>query len=154
MKNLKLNLQIICIKRKLLPKKKDFILWLKTIFKGEQCIEITIRIVDKPEIHNLNYRYRKKNKPTNILSFSYFNNKLKNKYYFLGDLIICSEIIEEESKIQKKSIHSHWAHIIIHGGLHLLGFNHIKYDDRQKMENIETKCLLSLGFKKPYNISQ
>ncbi|CAL4043432.1 Endoribonuclease YbeY [Buchnera aphidicola (Tetraneura ulmi)] len=154
MKNLNLNLQIVCMNRNSIPKRKDFILWLKTIYKEKKFIEITIRIVDKPEIHNLNYLYRKKNKPTNILSFSYFNKNKKNKSCFLGDLIACTEIIEEEAKIQKKSINSHWAHIIIHGGLHLLGFNHLKYNERKKMENLETKCLLSLGFEKPYNINQ
>ncbi|WP_343152530.1 rRNA maturation RNase YbeY [Buchnera aphidicola] len=110
---------------------------------------ITIRIVDTKEIKQLNFMYRNKKKPTNILSFPY-NIHLNSNNILLGDLVICSKIIKEEAKKQKKTIKEHWAHIFIHGVLHLLGFDHINKKEAKKMESLECEILNKLGFKNPY----
>ncbi|HMI76964.1 MAG TPA: rRNA maturation RNase YbeY [Buchnera sp. (in: enterobacteria)] len=134
-----------------IPKKKYFIKWLTEVLKNQnENNEITIRIVDKIEIQTLNFKYRGKNKPTNILSFSYLNTYI-NKTHQLGDLIICYEILIQEAKIQKKDILSYWAHMIIHGTLHLLGYDHDNNIQRKKMEFLETDIMIKLGYSDPYS---
>ncbi|WP_367677311.1 rRNA maturation RNase YbeY [Buchnera aphidicola] len=99
----------------------------------------------------LNFIYRNQNKPTNILSFQYPNMYIKN-YLFIGDLIICAKILETEAKIQNKYIEAHWAHIIIHGILHLIGYNHNNKYQEIIMEQIEIETMKKLGYKNPYII--
>ncbi|CAL4324129.1 rRNA maturation RNase YbeY [Buchnera aphidicola] len=150
MKNIILDIQIACSNKIYRPKKKDFEIWLKKILKSQKKIyEITIRIVDKTEIKKINLKYRGKKKPTNILSFAY-SEYAKNNIIFLGDLIICNTILQEEAKIQKKILKSHWAHIIIHGTLHLLGYSHENDIKQKQMELLETDIMLELGYKNPY----
>lgn len=103
-------------------------------------------MVKKSEMKKINFKYKNKKKPTNILSFSY-NYYKKTKQNFIGDIIICNSIIYEESLQQKKKLISHWAHIIIHGSLHLLGYNH---SNNKKMEKLEKKIMKKLGYKDPY----
>ncbi|CAL4324261.1 Endoribonuclease YbeY [Buchnera aphidicola (Eriosoma grossulariae)] len=147
---LQLNLQIISCDNSYIPKKKYFKKWLIIVLKNQSIhAKITIRIVNELEIKKLNKQYRKQNKITNILSFAYFIPYKKNQC-LIGDLVICSKKIQEESIKQKKSFKSHWAHIIIHGILHLLGYNHIKKLDRVYMELIEINYLYHFGFKNPY----
>lgn len=130
-------------------KKKKIKKWIISIIKKN--IEITICIVSIQEIQRLNFIYRNKNKPTNILSFPF--KKIKNiKSKFIGDLIICSQIITKESIVQKKKLEMHWAHIIIHGTLHLLGYNHSNPEKANIMESIEIKKMIHLGYKNPYII--
>ncbi|MCW5196353.1 rRNA maturation RNase YbeY [Buchnera aphidicola (Pemphigus obesinymphae)] len=150
MKNIILDIQIACSNKIYRPEKKDFEIWLKKILKDKKKMyEITIRIVDKTEIQEMNLKYRGKKKPTNILSFTYSENE-KKSVIFLGDLIICNTILQEEAKIQKKLLKSHWAHIIIHGTLHLLGYNHENHIQQKKMEFLETNIMLALGYQNPY----
>ena len=127
--------------RKLLSKKKCT-LWLSHIVKAETIL--TIRIVDEDESQLLNNQYREKNEPTNVLSF------LINDKPLLGDIILCHSVIKKEALAQKKSIYDHYAHLIIHGYLHLIGFNHTKNDDAITMENKEIAVLKKLGIKNPY----
>ena len=127
--------------RKLLSKKKCT-LWLSQIVKAETTL--TIRIVDEAESQLLNNQYRKKNEPTNVLSFLISDNPL------LGDIILCHSVIKKEALAQKKSIDDHYAHLIIHGYLHLIGFDHTKNDDALTMENKEIAVLKKLGIKNPY----
>ena len=127
--------------RKLLSKKKCT-LWLSQIVKAETTL--TIRIVDKAESQSLNNQYRKKNEPTNVLSFLINDNPL------LGDIILCHSVIKKEALAQKKSIDDHYAHLVIHGYLHLIGFDHTKNDDALTMENKEIAVLKKLGIKNPY----
>ena len=127
--------------RKLLSKKKCT-LWLSHIVKAETTL--TIRIVDEAESQSLNNQYRKKNEPTNVLSF------LINDKPLLGDIILCHSVIKKEALAQKKSIDDHYAHLIIHGYLHLIGFDHTKNDDALTMENKEIAILKKLGIKNPY----
>ncbi|SMN02385.1 Metal-dependent hydrolase YbeY, involved in rRNA and/or ribosome maturation and assembly [uncultured Candidatus Thioglobus sp.] len=115
--------------------------------KGES--ELLIRIVDKTEIQDLNNRYRRQNKPTNVLSFPSDLPKEINEA-ILGDVIICTDIVREEAKNQGKTFNHHLMHIAIHGTLHLFGYNHIQEDEAQIMETLEIKILQDLGIENPY----
>ncbi|WAI18416.1 MAG: rRNA maturation RNase YbeY [Buchnera aphidicola (Acyrthosiphon caraganae)] len=105
--------------------------------------------MDELEIKKLNFIYRNKNKPTNILSFP-VNKFIKINHKLLGDLVLCKNIIEKESLKYNKSLESHWAHITIHGTLHLLGYDHQNSKEANIMEKIENKIMLSLNYNKPY----
>lgn len=108
-----------------------------------------MRIVDEKEITYLNAKYRGKNYPTNILSFQ-LNFFIQKNMKLLGDLVLCKTIIEEESRKYNKKLESRWAHMIIHGTLHLLGYNHRNNKEQKIMENIENKIMLSLNYSPPY----
>ncbi|WAI11630.1 MAG: rRNA maturation RNase YbeY [Buchnera aphidicola (Macrosiphum albifrons)] len=97
----------------------------------------------------LNFTYRKKNKPTNILSFP-CNQFIRRHHKLLGDLVLCKKIIEKESLKYDKLLESHWAHITIHGTLHLLGYDHQNNQETDIMEKIENKIMLSLNYKQPH----
>lgn len=113
--------------------------------------ELTIRLVDTDEIKELNTTYRKQNKPTNVLAFpSNLPPNIKLKHHLLGDIIISPEIVGKESIELNKSFEEHMALIVIHGVLHLLGFDHIEDNDTQKMQSIEIAILNKLGYKNPY----
>ncbi|WP_367682803.1 rRNA maturation RNase YbeY [Buchnera aphidicola] len=94
-------------------------------------------------------KYRKKNYPTNILSFQ-LNFFIKKNINILGDLVICKNIIEKESLKYNKKLESRWAHMVIHGMLHLIGYDHKNNEEQKKMEKIENKIMLSLNYEKPY----
>ncbi|QCI19994.1 rRNA maturation RNase YbeY [Buchnera aphidicola (Brevicoryne brassicae)] len=106
-------------------------------------------MVDKSEMKYLNFTYRGKNKSTNILSFP-CNKFIKINHKLLGDLVLCKQVIEYESLKYKKKLESHWAHITIHGALHLLGYDHQNKKEAYIMEKLENKIMLSLNYKKPY----
>ncbi len=114
---------------------------------------ITIRFVEVDESQSLNLNYRGKNKPTNVLSFPFeqpvaIKDAEINNY--LGDVVICSDVVIKESLQQKKVLQAHWAHMCVHGCLHLLGFDHINREQAETMESLETNILASLGFDDPY----
>lgn len=112
-------------------------------------IEISVRIVDSNESQTLNAQYRDKNKPTNVLSFpADLPESLPVK--LLGDLVICAPVVKTEAAEQGKPITAHWAHMVTHGTLHLLGYDHIDDDDADIMETLETKLLAGMGFNDPY----
>jgi len=111
--------------------------------------EIVVRIVDIHESSQLNKQYRHKQGPTNILSFP-ADIPEGIGLNLLGDLVICAPIIEREAMEQQKRLNHHWAHIIIHGVLHLLGYDHVKDDDADIMENKEIKILQALNISNPY----
>ena len=114
--------------------------------------ELTLRLVDAPEITQLNQQYRKKNQPTNVLAFPVHHPKaVVLKYPLLGDVIICPTVLKEESILLKKPLIAHWAHIIVHGVLHLLGYDHINEEDAIIMQALEIKSLENLGFGNPYH---
>jgi len=148
-----LDLQLACNDySNLIPSKKDFIRWLNSLlplFNDKDKTELTIRLVDESEIHELNMIYRREDSPTNILSFS-FESPKNIKIKLLGDLVICSTVVEQEAINQGKTLYAHWAHIIIHGSLHLLGYDHIIHKEAQKMEKIETEIMKKLGYPDPY----
>lgn len=132
------------------PDADQFQNWLNQIAKklnisGEVCI----KIVDKTESWDLNSTYRQKDKPTNVLSFpSEIPDFVDSNH--LGDLAICAPVVEEEALEQNKSINNHWAHLTIHGCLHLLGYDHIEDTEAEAMEALEIELLAELGIENPY----
>lgn len=144
----KLDLQIAC-QTENIPTKNDFKTWAHAaINEKNKAYEICVRIVDENESQALNFQFRKKNKPTNVLSFSYGKDALP----LLGDLIICADVVTKEAKEQQKTLTAHWAHLTIHGTLHLLGYDHENEHDAEIMEKKETEILAQLGFANPYEI--
>ena len=111
--------------------------------------EMTIRIVDSSESQTLNHQYRDKDKPTNVLSFP-FDVPDGIELNLLGDIIVCVPVVEREAIEQGKTLDAHWAHMVIHGCLHLLGFDHISDEEAAEMENLEIDILAELGFNNPY----
>jgi len=111
--------------------------------------ELTVRIVDADESQSLNGQYRGKDKPTNVLSFP-LQNPPGITLPLLGDLIICKAVVEKEAIEQDKQLLSHWAHMLIHGTLHLLGYDHIEQKEAETMERIETNLMIELGYSDPY----
>jgi len=145
-----LDLQIACINKQNLPSKTIFQSWLDAALPQFKSVsEVTIRLVDKKESHYLNLTYRSKDKATNILSFP-FETPAKIASPLLGDLVICRQLIEQEARQQNKILLAHWAHIVIHGILHLLGYDHITNDKAEEMEILETKIMQTLGYLDPY----
>ena len=115
--------------------------------------DMTIRIVDEREIQLLNQTYRHKNSPTNVLSFP-AEIPEEIELPLLGDIIICSSVVEKEAKEQGKSPESHWAHMVIHGTLHLLGYDHLNDTDAEEMESKEIEILSHFGYSNPYLIKE
>lgn len=119
-----------------------------------ETAELCIRVVDETEITALNSQYRKKDKPTNVLSFpSDIPTEIKLETPYLGDLVVCASVLSQEAQQQNKTLEAHWAHIIIHGVLHLLGYDHIKDDEAELMEGIEIEILNRLGYANPYEVN-
>lgn len=112
-------------------------------------LEQTIRIVDEAESHDLNQRYRAKDAPTNVLAFPAESDFLD--YDCLGDLVICAPVVSAEAVAQGKSGEAHWAHLVVHGMLHLQGFDHQNAQQTREMERLEIKILDTLGYTNPYN---
>ena len=145
-----LDLQLACENEQGLPAEADFQRWLDAVLpKFQQESEVTIRLVDEAESHELNHTYRGKDKPTNVLSFP-FEAPPGIELPLLGDLIICRQVVEKEAKEQEKALEAHWAHMVIHGSLHLLGYDHIEDDEAEEMEALETEIMLALGYPDPY----
>ncbi|ALA25757.1 rRNA maturation RNase YbeY [Piscirickettsia salmonis] len=133
-----------------LPSEEKMIHWLECVLQGRrQTAELCVRIVEKDEIHALNATYRHKDKPTNVLSFpAELPKELKSP--LLGDIVICKVIVEQEAIEQEKLLEAHWAHMLVHGALHLLGFDHIDDEDADAMETLEIDILSQLGYANPY----
>ncbi|MBN6062957.1 rRNA maturation RNase YbeY [Aggregatibacter actinomycetemcomitans] len=112
-------------------------------------VEMTVRIVDEMESHALNLNYRGKDRPTNVLSFP-FECPDEVELPLLGDLVICRQVVEREAQEQEKPLMAHWAHMVVHGSLHLLGYDHIEDDEAEEMESLETQIMIGLGFVDPY----
>ena len=121
--------------------------WLAPII--DQNTEITIRIVGSDESKNLNTIYRKKKYPTNVLSFL-----VDDAHHLIGDIVLCAPVIEQEALDQSKNLEAHYAHLIIHGALHLYGYDHENKKDAEIMEKKEIKILTKLGYKNPYLLEE
>jgi probable rRNA maturation factor len=165
--NATVDLQIACAE-KTLPDIKDFQLWVDTALElayrksadttntllnrksaDHRQDELSIRLVDIEESQSLNHQYRHKDKPTNVLSFE-FEAPEGVELNLLGDLVICADIVKDEAKSQQKQVFHHWAHMVVHGCLHLLGFDHINDTDATEMEALEIEVLAELGINNPY----
>ncbi|MGR9106533.1 MAG: rRNA maturation RNase YbeY [Gammaproteobacteria bacterium] len=114
-----------------------------------QDSEAVIRMVDAEESAALNLKYRNKNGPTNVLSFSY-EPIAGPPVQLLGDVVICAPVVFAEAADQAKDPEAHWAHMVVHGLLHLLGYDHIEDSDAMEMERVELEILAGLGFPDPY----
>lgn len=124
--------------------------WAKAalLHEGKEA-NVAIMILDEGPMQELNQNYRKKPKPTNVLSFpTQLPESLRNN--FIGDIAICAQVVEKEAKAQNKPLEAHFAHLVIHGVLHLLGFDHETSLDAHKMESTEIRILNDLGFPDPY----
>mgnify|MGYP003377713934 FL=1 len=116
--------------------------------RKDDC-ELTIRFVESKEIKELNAAYRNIDKPTNILSFP-FECPQGITLPLIGDLIICYDVLEKEAITQNKTLEEHLAHLIVHGCLHLLGYDHIEDEDAKIMEPLEVRAVELLGYPNPY----
>ena len=124
--------------------------WVDAALEGfNQDTEIVVRIVDEEESAELNQQYRHKKGPTNILSFP-VEVPEGIELNLLGDLVVCAPVLEKEALEQHKSLTDHWAHIIVHGVLHLLGYDHIDETQAELMESKEISILNKLNIKNPY----
>jgi len=148
-----INLQNAYEEEATLPTDSQLEQWVDAVLqelKIDKDLELTIRAVGLKESAGLNKIYRKINKPTNVLSFP-FNPPPFLKSNTLGDLVICVPVVIKEAKKQHKTEESHWAHLIIHGMLHLFGHDHEDAMSAQKMEDLEIKIMQEIGFANPYS---
>ena len=145
-----IDLQIACEQETGLPTAEQIEQWATAAVQPQSDeVEMTVRIVDEAESHELNLNYRGKDRPTNVLSFP-FECPDEVELPLLGDLVICRQVVEREAQEQDKPVMAHWAHMIVHGSLHLLGYDHIEDDEAEEMESLETQIMTGLGFADPY----
>jgi len=136
-----------------LPDMVDFERWVKVALEGvDRPVELVIRIVDAAEGLELNRRYRGKDRPTNVLSFTFEAPPGVDSNH-LGDLVICAPVVVREAQEQGKPVGDHWAHLVIHGVLHLRGYDHQTEHEAQLMESQEKTMLQTLGIEDPYRQS-
>ncbi len=136
------------------PSAAEFERWIAIALEGRQNVALTVRVVDEAEMQALNSRFRGRDKPTNVLSFpADLPAALKGKISPepLGDIVICAEVVQAEADQQNKPHKDHWAHLTIHGLLHLLGHDHQDAQEADAMERQEIECLAALGIADPYN---
>ncbi|MFO6422883.1 rRNA maturation RNase YbeY [Motilimonas sp. KMU-193] len=143
-----LDLQLACEDQTNIPSAAELEKWLNATISLDEA-ELTVRVVDSEESQQLNCDYRGKDKPTNVLSFP-FEAPPGIELPLLGDLVVCKSVVEQEAQAQGKALDAHWAHMIIHGALHLLGYDHIDDQEAEEMESLETQIMLQLGFIDPY----
>lgn len=125
---------------------------IQALNKKIKTAELTIRIVDINEMTTLNSTYRHKKGPTNVLSFPFsVPQEIEFAQSILGDIVICAPIVYQEALAQNKPLDAHWAHMIVHGVFHLLGYDHELDNEAHIMETLEVEVLESLGFANPYN---
>lgn len=145
-----IDLQIACEQETGLPIAEQIEQWATAAVQPQSDeVEMTVRIVDEAESHALNLNYRGKDRPTNVLSFP-FECPDEVELPLLGDLVICRQVVEREAQEQDKPVMAHWAHMVVHGSLHLLGYDHIEDDEAEEMESLETQIMTGLGFADPY----
>ncbi len=116
---------------------------------GARSGELGIRVVGVAESSALNLRYRGKRAPTNVLSFP-MPVDAGRAHGIIGDIVVCAPLVAREAREQGKALRAHWAHMVIHGTLHLLGFDHQRANDARRMEGRERRLLGRLGFSDPY----
>ena len=145
-----IDLQMACEQESGLPTAEQIEQWATAAVQPQSDeVEMTVRIVDEAESHALNLNYRGKDRPTNVLSFP-FECPDEVELPLLGDLVICRQVVEREAQEQDKPLMAHWAHMVVHGSLHLLGYDHIEDAEAEEMESLETQIMTGLGFADPY----
>lgn len=141
----------IAVDNPTVPAESTFLHWLGGISKHIPLAagNLTLRVVSSTESRRLNKQFRDQDKPTNVLSFpSELPADIEPDY--LGDIIICAAIVEHEAGDQNKALDAHWAHMLVHGILHLKGYDHVQETAAQEMESLEIKILRQLGYPNPY----
>ena len=125
--------------------------WSRAALKGlrRRRVALGLRIVGGAESAALNGRFRRKSYPTNVLSFP-FEAPPGTRSDILGDLVICAPVVRREAHTQRKPVNAHWAHMVVHGILHLRGYDHRKRRDAAVMEKMEIRLLKELGYANPY----
>lgn len=131
------------------PSTAEILKWAELALGEHEPCQLCIRTVGRPEIQSLNQQFRQKDKPTNVLSFPADPIPGLDTPY-LGDIALCASVINQEALTQKKQSTAHWAHMVIHGTLHLLGFDHESEVDAEHMESQEILLLQQLSFPNPY----
>jgi probable rRNA maturation factor len=140
------------------PENKEIQTWANAAIEASgqdkyHDASMTVRVVEETEISQLNENFRHKSGATNVLSFPFVPppgipvDEIMNS---LGDMVVCATVIDKEAKEQHKKSTAHWAHMIIHGTLHLMGFDHQSKEEASIMESLETKIMLEIGFPDPY----
>ena len=151
--NLTLDFQQAC-QQPNLPTEAQLTVWLDAALDGRlDSAEVSVRIVEEAESQELNGQYRGINKPTNVLSFPFElppGVPAEEMNFLLGDLVICAAVVAREAAQQNKDLHHHWAHMLIHGALHLLGFDHIESVEAEQMEQMEREILAGPDISDPY----
>ena len=134
-----------------IPALADIESWVSATLHSQdfETAEVSIYIVDEAEGQELNSQYRGKDYPTNVLSFP-ADIAEEVGIPLLGDLVICAPVVEREAQEQNKALAAHWAHMLVHGTLHLIGFDHIDDDEAEQMESLETQIVTGLGYPAPY----
>lgn len=125
--------------------------WVSAALQSQKLedAEVSLYIVDEDESQELNNQYRGKDYPTNVLSFP-ADIPEEVGVPLLGDLVVCAPVVEREAQEQGKTLAAHWAHMLVHGSLHLLGFDHIDDGEAEEMEALETEIITGLGYPAPY----
>ncbi|MCP3671629.1 MAG: rRNA maturation RNase YbeY [Gammaproteobacteria bacterium] len=132
------------------PSEDSFAQWVRAALRWErEQVELVIRLVDEAESQNLNREYRGKDRPTNVLSFPSDLPAIVGSS-LLGDLVICVPVVLREAAEQGKPPQAHWAHMVVHGVLHLLGYDHQEQAEAEIMEQLEREILASLNIQDPY----
>ncbi len=132
-----------------LPCDSDFQRWASAALQDNEETSVVIRLVDSEESLQLNNNYRGRDKPTNVLSFP-FEAPAEIADNSLGDIVICAPVVEQQARQQNKPLNAHWAHMVVHGMLHLQGYDHQDDEQAEEMERLEGEILATLGFPDPY----
>lgn len=142
------------------PRARDIAAWAGMAVGARAAGELGVRVVGSAESRRLNARYRGKDKPTNVLSFppalpaGIPGGRVRRggDPRPLGDLVICAQVARSEARAQRKPLEAHWAHLVVHGALHLIGYDHEREPEARRMERREIAVLRRLGFANPYGI--
>lgn len=136
-----------------LPSEAQFQLWAALPLREDaRVLALTLRLVDEAESEALNTTFRQRAKPTNILSFAYGveDQDPEDEAFLFGDLVVCAPVVLAEAEAQGKTSEAHFAHLTLHGVLHLLGYNHEDAEEAALMEGLEIRYLADLGYGNPY----
>ena len=147
-----LTVDIQCASTETVPDEDDIRHWIATTLdrlERNEDAEICVRLVDEKEMAALNRDYRCKTGPTNVLSFP-SHLPAEMGLPLLGDIVVCAPVVVSEAVQQGKPARAHWAHMLVHGTLHLLGYDHVEEDDAMEMEALESAILASLDYPCPY----
>ena len=145
---LQVDIQTACSEP--VPEDEDIRRWIEAALSPHRdAAEVSVRLVGEAEMTELNNSYRKQHKPTNVLSFP-ADLPEGVSHPLLGDIVVCAAVVAREASEQEKTTEAHWTHMLVHGSLHLLGYDHVEEEDAAVMESLETTILQSLGCPCPY----